>query len=73
MLLFVPIDTIYNIWNEKGLSAFSKSILKKKLFLYSESMPYWLVQKLLEWKFDIFGLIEKGLAIAVTDEFNPYK
>jgi hypothetical protein len=31
------------------------------------------LQKLQEWKFDIYGLIEKGLAIAVTDEFNPYK
>jgi hypothetical protein len=29
--------------------------------------------KLLEWHFDVFGLIENNLAIAVTDELNPYK
>jgi hypothetical protein len=27
---------------------------------------YWLVQKLIEWHFDIFGLIEKGLAIDIN-------
>lgn len=31
------------------------------------------VEKLLEWKFDIFNLIENDLAIAVTEDFNPYK
>ena len=31
------------------------------------------IEKLLEWKFDIFGLTENDLAVAVTDEFNPYK
>jgi hypothetical protein len=29
-------------------------------------------QKLYEWKIDIHNLIEKGLAIKVTEEFNPY-
>lgn len=29
--------------------------------------------KLLEWKFDVFGLIEAGLAEPVTEDFNPYK
>lgn len=28
--------------------------------------PYTVVQKLLEWKFDIFGLLERGLAIDKT-------
>ena len=31
------------------------------------------VEKLLEWKLDIFNLIENNLAIAVTEDFNPYK
>ena len=26
--------------------------------------PYFIIQKLLEWHFDVFGLIEKGEAIA---------
>jgi hypothetical protein len=32
-----------------------------------------LFQKLYEWKIDIHNLIERGLAIEVTKEFNPYK
>ena len=31
-----------------------------------ESMPYAIVSKLLEWHFDIDGLIEKGLAIDIN-------
>ena len=31
-----------------------------------------LFEKLYEWKIDIHNLIEKELAIAVTEEFNPY-
>ena len=32
-----------------------------------------LLMKLFEWKFDVFGLIELGLAESVTEDFNPYK
>lgn len=28
---------------------------------------------LIEYKFDVFGLIEQGLAVPVTKDFNPYK
>ena len=28
---------------------------------------YWKIEKLFEWHFDVFGLIEKGLAINVND------
>lgn len=34
---------------------------------------YEIMQKLIEWKFDVFRLIELGLAEAVTEDFNPYK
>lgn len=35
---------------------------------------FWIVQKLIEWHFDIAGLIEKGEAIDVNSlEINPYK
>jgi hypothetical protein len=35
---------------------------------------YWKIEKLYEWKFDVHGLIEKGLAIdASTLTENPYK
>ena len=32
-----------------------------------------LLMKLFEWKFDVFELIEAGLAEPVTEDFNPYK
>ena len=38
-----------------------------------KSTDYWIVEKLLELKFDVFGLIESGLAIDVnTLDSNPY-
>lgn len=37
-------------------------------------LDYTVVQKLFEWHFDVFGLIESGLAIDVnTLEVNPYE
>lgn len=33
----------------------------------------WIIEKLYQWKIDIHNLIERGLAIEVTKEFNPYK
>ena len=41
--------------------------------LYELPFEYKQFQKLLEWKFDVFGLIEAGLAEPVTEDFNPYK
>lgn len=38
-----------------------------------EFTPYWIVKKLIELKFDIHNLIQQGKALAVTNEFNPYK
>lgn len=35
--------------------------------------PYEIFQFFLEIKLDVFSLIKKGLAIAVTEDFNPYK
>ena len=38
------------------------------------NLPYYIVEKLIEWHFDIAGLIEKGEAIDVnTLPKNPYK
>lgn len=39
-------------------------------FLYNE---YWIIEKLFEWHFDVFGLIEKKLALdynTITIDFN---
>jgi hypothetical protein len=31
-----------------------------------EKLPYWLIQKLFEWHFDVFGLIGSNLAIDIN-------
>lgn len=55
------------------------SIEFKCSFIFNNSISiyevnFWIIQKLIEWKFDIAGLIEKGEAIDVnTLEENPYK
>ena len=36
-------------------------------------LPFAVVQQLIEWRFDVFNLINDGLAIPVTEDFNPYK
>ena len=41
--------------------------------LYELPFEYKQFHKLLEWKIDVFGLIELGLAEPVTEDFNPYK
>jgi hypothetical protein len=35
-------------------------------FLEIKEMPYIVIEKLFEWHFDVFGLIEKGLAIDIN-------
>jgi hypothetical protein len=42
-------------------------------FLHYKAMKYGIIERLLEWKFDIFGLLKDNLAIPVTKDFNPYK
>lgn len=32
----------------------------------TNGIPFWVIKKLLEWHFDIYGLIEKGLAIDIN-------
>ncbi len=36
------------------------------VLIYVEGMRYDYIQKLIEWHFDVFGLIEKGLAIDIN-------
>jgi hypothetical protein len=40
----------------------------QKIILKGEinGIPYWVMQKLFEWHFDVFGLIEEGLAIDIN-------
>jgi hypothetical protein len=64
---FVPIE--YLGYGEEKDLAMTLMFDKDELI----ELPYRTIQKLYEWKIDIHNLIEKGLAIAVTEEFNPYK
>jgi hypothetical protein len=66
-LVFVPIEKL-GYGEEKDL-AMTLMFDKNELI----ELPYRTIQKLYEWKIDIHNLIEKGLAISVSEEFNPYK
>jgi len=57
---FVPKDKLF--LGDKSWINFKSSI--KKYALHCE--PYWIIQKLYEWHFDVFGLIEEGLAIDIN-------
>lgn len=41
-------------------------VSKFNVFQEMNYLPYFVVQKLLEWHFDIYGLIESGLAIDIN-------
>lgn len=56
---FVPSDRL-------AINLFSKGT--KEIILKGEinGIPYWVMQYLFEWHFDVFGLIEKGLAVDIN-------
>lgn len=78
---FVPMDTVGDIpnnfckcdfvtdWCDKGgdfneyVQEFVKGVFGNHHLDY---LPFGFVQKLIEWHFDVFGLIEKGLAIDIN-------
>ena len=76
---FVPIyrllDEITKEWRACGLDYPNDSAeLHSQIITSIDSCEFWLIQKLVEWHFDIADLISKGEAIDVnTLETNPYK
>lgn len=60
--LFVPL--------EKLESMFGDCTRLTDTMLVNSFTPFGIVQKLFEWHFDVFGLIEKGLAISYNDLNN---
>lgn len=58
------------IVSEKGFpNAFYTYQANRCLTIYTshiDGIPFWIIKKLLEWHFDIYGLIEKGLAIDIN-------
>lgn len=61
---FIPIYRLFT--NTKEL-IIKELIIKELTFKQTEIMkvPYWVAVKLLEWHFDVFRLIDKGLAIDI--------
>jgi len=50
-------------------------VVLSRMIMYNDNIhkiPYWCVQILTKFHFDINKLISRGLAISVTNEFNPY-
>lgn len=86
---FVPMKVIWSLVYPKFKSrTFDFRITTDSIFFHSlytgydchlytkniEKNYFWKVQKLIEWHFDVAGLIEKGEAIDVnTLSENPYK
>ena len=77
---FMPIDNIEGLFIEGTEDLINQSIeaieyfIENNFFSRMEYLPFILIQKLIEWHFDIAGLIEKGEAIDVnTLTENPYK
>lgn len=56
---FVPVEKL-------GINLFDKETKYFILDGYFNAIPYWVIQKLYEWHFDIHGLIEKGKAIDIN-------
>lgn len=72
---FVPIDILSEMqWDRTGFYKYKDhpEILTSKCnYVFDE--PFYIINKLIEWHFDIAGLIEKGEAIDVSNlDKNPY-
>ena len=77
-LLSLTKDDIKNFYqfNNYDLKSIDlKEWAEDLIFLINEKEPFQLSQfeYLFSKKFDVFGLIDAGLAEQVTEDFNPYK
>lgn len=61
---FVPFKKIlFSINNEDE----NRPDLRVRIWIKEpQNMPFFVIQKLFEWHFDVFGLIDKGLAIDIN-------
>lgn len=68
--ILFPLSKYYSEKNGYGgyiaFKDFKNEVINKRISLK-------VYENLLENKFDVFGLIDSGLAEAVTKDFNPYK
>lgn len=70
---FMPYDKIKEIYpNTPQFTDYIKGWMQYYGVMDSKC-EYVCILKLFEWKIDVFGLIDAGLAESVTEDFNPYK
>lgn len=76
---FVPSMILCDLWIDYGKTKQGADSTQQMFYRWFsgieiDAYPFYLVQKLIEWHFDIADLISKGEAIDVnTLEANPYK
>ena len=67
---FVPIKEFMILYGggttEKGKPIFESDFVANIMYSYYGSLSYSVMEKLFEWHFDVFGLIEQGLAIDIN-------
>lgn len=82
--MFVPIKELCNLYGAKFDKPYQNNMCAGFIYGFAahdvlnlkniEKNEFWKIHKLIEWHFDIVGLIEKGEAIDVnTLPKNPYK
>jgi hypothetical protein len=79
---FIPLEKLTQIFGGRPIkfdgNCFYTSIQESSVRLKEDVVPLHFSQldafnKMFEWKIDMFNLIDQGLAIPVTESFNPYK
>ena len=69
---FVPIQEIFN--HTLCYAEMQNGLYESFVVFGITQKPFWMVEKLIEWHFDIAGLIENGEAIDINRlPENPYK
>ncbi len=78
---FVPYDRLEKIKKDIQIYEPLNPELSIELCIITENYSqqidlmdgYLIMKQLIEWRFDIFRLIDNNIAIPVTEDFNPYK
>jgi hypothetical protein len=79
---FIPLEKLSQIFGGRPIkfdgNCFYTPIQESSVRRKEDVVPLHFSQldafnKIFEWKIDMFNLIDQGLAIAVTESFNPYK
>jgi len=65
---FIPYDLAKSVVSEKQWALIVETVTKD--YTKWVDFPYWYVRLLLEWHFDIFGLIDNGLAVNINEVTN---